>query len=987
MYYLEQIKLGNIRRFAADVSIPVSRGATIFLAPNGTGKTSLFEAIELCLTGQVERIKTSTPDALIRDGMPEAFSEMRFSGNIACHGSIRKGSTPQISGNHSSLFPDIDLENLPYLLRLTHLLPQRGTEWFVQSDTSEQAGSLLEKLPIGREAMRASTNIQKIKRGFTTLTNQTDQELKDIAKEFQDWENLLARKNSITLSMQGELSPKEIIRVELNGLIGRFENLTALEGTELPLLRARAAELLQLLEIELGKARQKADAITLLEKVPAEYIALADRLELTDEASKRQQAEVINAKAKYLDRQQTLETITAKLGAEKAALLLIRQRLQITSDLKNGQEDLAKNEESLKVARLLLETLQTNHLTEQKRQQAELQVRELHQRNAVAAGALLAEEQQIIADRSAIDRWKTLVTQMNFALSTRDNLNAQMTVLRAQSITFDQDLQSNQRSYSSAVSQHNALITAADTIKNAVATIVSHLPVDSTACPVCLAEYEPNVLRAKMEEALRQIQPGLDEANKSMIDAKQAFDNTTRAKEENRLAADNAQAAITQVDDTIENIQNEITFLRTRFAGAPDYEEAEKALKIKDEEYKIATQQNLQEKVAIPVMMSSTEWSILLESLNQTAKQITEADKNIKDLTSQDEQLKNRIDELKKTLTAFAQSDTSQTIEEKEQAIRDLELSVQITTTELTESRQILDKAEETVARLSRQLSEIGQQIDALKARWARANLAADPTADSWEKAQKGVMNAIANIESEIVGVQRLNTELAKWRVTEELRLVDQDIDRVRGGLTISEHTEMLSVSLRESETKLNTIKERSRAFHDLAENLRGKLDLLQEYLLAINEPWKELLHRVVLDPRFTDTTLSAYTKNNKQHAEVNVPLHNSNIGANFVASEAQITDLQFTFLLAMALNNQWTPWRGLLLDDPTQHHDLVHASSVFDLLRDYIVDHQFQVLLATHDSVHAKFFLRKLQNDGIPANLIQLHAAKDGVIAEPVRV
>ncbi|MCI5224389.1 MAG: hypothetical protein D3924_17410 [Candidatus Electrothrix sp. AR4] len=57
----------------------------------------------------------------------------------------------------------------------------------------------------------------------------------------------------------------------------------------------------------------------------------------------------------------------------------------------------------------------------------------------------------------------------------------------------------------------------------------------------------------------------------------------------------------------------------------------------------------------------------------------------------------------------------------------------------------------------------------------------------------------------------------------------------------------------------------------------------------------------------------------------------------------------------------KWIPWRALLLDDPTQHHDLVHASSVFDLLRDYISDLGFQVMLSTHDSQQANFFRRKL--------------------------
>jgi DNA repair protein SbcC/Rad50 len=120
-----------------------------------------------------------------------------------------------------------------------------------------------------------------------------------------------------------------------------------------------------------------------------------------------------------------------------------------------------------------------------------------------------------------------------------------------------------------------------------------------------------------------------------------------------------------------------------------------------------------------------------------------------------------------------------------------------------------------------------------------------------------------------------------------------------------------------------------------------------------------------MVEPRFANTNLNSFLYYKKQHANVKVVLHGEKVIASHVASEAQITDLQFAFLLAMARTYQWSSWKALLLDNPTQHHDLVHASAVFDLLRDYIVDHNFQILLARHDSVQAKFFVRKLENDG----------------------
>ena len=55
----------------------------------------------------------------------------------------------------------------------------------------------------------------------------------------------------------------------------------------------------------------------------------------------------------------------------------------------------------------------------------------------------------------------------------------------------------------------------------------------------------------------------------------------------------------------------------------------------------------------------------------------------------------------------------------------------------------------------------------------------------------------------------------------------------------------------------------------------------------------------------------------------------------------------------------------------------------MFDLLRDYIVDFDFQVMMGTHDSVQANFFQRKLQNDGVDVKIYRLKAGDGGVTAE----
>ena len=210
---------------------------------------------------------------------------------------------------------------------------------------------------------------------------------------------------------------------------------------------------------------------------------------------------------------------------------------------------------------------------------------------------------------------------------------------------------------------------------------------------------------------------------------------------------------------------------------------------------------------------------------------------------------------------------------------------------------------------------------------------------------------------------------------------IEEEIITTKGHLLEGDYTNTLTEKLDNLTAKHKLLKRNIETLENFSSNLSTELDRVHEVIESINPLWNKLLKRVVVDPRFSATALSSYSYYKKQHADVNVKLHGEDILASYVASEAQITDLQLTFLLALAQNYTWMPWRALLLDDPTQHHDLVHASAVFDLLRDYVAEKNFQVLLTTHDQVQAKFFMRKLENDGIPARICTLQATSTGVV------
>lgn len=207
-------------------------------------------------------------------------------------------------------------------------------------------------------------------------------------------------------------------------------------------------------------------------------------------------------------------------------------------------------------------------------------------------------------------------------------------------------------------------------------------------------------------------------------------------------------------------------------------------------------------------------------------------------------------------------------------------------------------------------------------------------------------------------------------------------MDRRRGELSEDAFTADLRQRVEHEQLEHKRLSQLSDAMDTLNQHLSTEIANVQKHVLAVVPRWQALLKRVVREQRFTGTNLDFRSLYRKERAEVSVQVNGEQFPVPVIASEAQLTDLQLTFLLSMALDHQWSSWRGLLLDDPTQHHDLVHAASVFDVLRDYIVDHGFQVVIATHDALQARYFMRKLQNDGIEARIWSLAPTPDGVTA-----
>lgn len=225
MKQLKSITLSNIRRFGAETTIELSRGATILLAPNGTGKTAFFEAIEFSLTGNISRLGENL-SPIIRDTQTMARVSLNF-GDVQASAQVNNQGVVERTGDLSSLFPDTNPEDIPFLLRLTHLLDQREGEWLVKAD-SKVAGSQLARLPIGKDGAQVSSALGGIRRALTEKLKQAKSSLETLEAEFSEWQSLVLDRDLAASQSKGALRSKENIAESISEIASQTQNFEQL---------------------------------------------------------------------------------------------------------------------------------------------------------------------------------------------------------------------------------------------------------------------------------------------------------------------------------------------------------------------------------------------------------------------------------------------------------------------------------------------------------------------------------------------------------------------------------------------------------------------------------------------------------------------------------------------------------------------------------------------------------------------------------------
>jgi len=975
MATLKNIKISNIRRFGKDVSIPISPQASIILAPNGTGKTSLFEAIELAITGRVERLENELI-ALIKDTHNFAdvcldFGDFQQAASLTSAGRVEWTPEPKIFGQAKE-------EDVSYLLRLTHLLDQRDKHWFIQEE-AKTAGALLSKLPIGQEAQRVDSLKTKLTRSAKKLIEAKEQDIENLKTKRDHWNELLSKRLQTKKRFGSKVLPFEKISQKLQQFAEKVEGLDNIErvSTEHHICKSNFDSKLKSVQSDIVNLSQ---ATGLLEQFKINKTSLeklrTDKKELLitkEQFQNERDIQVLNVSKA----QEVIRELDDAIEKHRKELKKLEKAIELSDTLIHKKDKLVDVVKQFNKAKALKEKSKSNL--------------DILEKDTLKHSSWEAKQSDWVRKEGVLSKAEKDLTQWTFYNNELNTLYKSMLLLNQKIESYNEQEAENNAKLSNAkqkISENNlhieSLKKTSDQVRAAVSAIAANISGKQGKCPVCGENHGVDELKRRLEAQLIDADPELNRLYSHDVELKNELNKIEMATAEFQkefssvfAEANSNQENISSLEQKVRQVRSNPTFNFKEIEEASAIVKAMKReqLELKshlDNEHQLlpknpGSEQLLQERVHLEQV---------IDSFNQNQNALVELQKNIESLQQEQSALNATISpyEDKETLTQKILKFVEKAEKEKQ--------------TEKACKKQIhyiddnVSALESRISRLTSEMRQVEESVTTFLKKWRLLGFDEEPSQKSMSLKLESLEKEKVNIEESLQKLDELRKEIAAFQSSKALQEIQKDIDDVRKGTSEEAYSTDLNKKIEQTSDLIEKLKLKKSTLDYFYNALNDEINNIQSKVESIEPLWRSLLNRVVREQRFSKTGLEFTKKYNKAHAMVSVPISRASVSASKVASEAQKTDLQLTFLLSMALASPWSPWKALLLDDPTQHHDLVHASAIFDLLRDYISEYGFQLIVTTHDPVQANFLRRKLESDGIEVKIIELVPSSGGVKA-----
>lgn len=1013
--YLSRIALKDFRTFGDfAIDIPPAPGLTLLVGTNGLGKSNFFDGIEWCLTGEVRRFENYVGRLKEAEYLTRRDAEanshqvtLQFDRNKPL---IRSSTAKPGDATLIELLKSADWNEIGELkayLAFTHFLGQAAQQRFTSRKQNDQWEALKGPSGIDRlEEIRLALRGAPTTNAFRKRTDAEQLRLDQAEKALVSWREAcerLARLRDASALIGVVPEPTLITRLET-----LYRDFAAqMDGTkELPEgdLATRLGALRQEIQTALERTSQETAGLGPLRAVVTSYLTFIPESDADGAELEAARTAVSDATATVTMTELAVleaERSAAAHRAEKAALdaesdrlaalrqffgeqaRLIGERAAIVVEKANIAAEETGTQTAHAAAGVRLTAVRANLL---RRTALEAQLSALNE-IAVRARGLTALE---MAHRACQATAAAARQPAADATARIGPLRERLAALDTQIAASDQAVE--------------ALRAKASDIADALARLAGHISEHDENCPLCFSSFEPGILQTLAATAA-------EAQNRELAEHARRHQNLIEQRTE--LTAEIAaaqQAIITHATDAAAEVAalTALTNARADVARSLDATDSDDLSTMADAR----------------VQTVSAELSSLLAAEAAGALTVASAEADLAARAAELSVLNARKTDADHRLLA---ADNALRVIEERLAVQPQPLMMPSDIERLIDAHQVaLAAAQRHGTQLAEQLTGAHADRNAAQQRAVAAQNALDIIAKRIEVARQGLDAAIAQWKaggldgppSEIAIQQRLNG--LAHRSAELTTMLDRHLQIAQGldGLHKQKELQALIANMEldagAGATENTAIHERE--LQNRVAAARKTLQLTQatqEAVKAYSEKLKEEADRfssqflqplndmVVKFNRALLSTPGETVQFNADHAVnrtqldmqlryadvIENEIYNRQLPPQLVLSEGQMAANGFSILCAASTAYPWSNWRALLLDDPLQHNDVIHAAAFVDLMRNLVEMRSYQLLMSTHDRAEGEFLARKFDAANLPCTVVALTApSKEGVLSEAPR-
>lgn len=999
--YLSRIGISNFRTYGEDFSIDLPEGAglTVLCGMNGLGKTAFFDAIEWAFLGSVqrlsnERMSAPTGDPFTREGVTPGSHrvELSWSGGQKF---VRTKHEPPAQDAIIALLKDQNwgpqIHDLAVYLRLTHFLPQATRERFLEQE-SKKKWSLLQG-PAGVERLdrlRKLLDDGKARNAFARHISGLEKSREEAKQRIDRWTKILTEHENWAgvAEASAAISPGE-----LQQLLGELEQ--ALPPSERITLPADSVQRLGTIRTAVEKSssllRNRMRNLEMLRKSAQRYAELTQRIRAISEASADDQKELDELRRSQEDAKGKVTSGGAaitELESKKTAAYQLSVAALETMETESRRSAASKQRlvlaETIAGIRVRLAELEQRRIQHRKRTEdynsavrgMEMARKNLRSLTDVEQALTIVERAVCDYDAKRKDEG-TLIGQKAALFERKIIVEQTVALLNTKMKEVAERLAEEQRS--------------ADDAARALAQLVKHLHADETVCPVCTQIYPPGELLRKAQNSIERTSSRtaalIDELRKLQGDAAGSshdYANLNRELSE----VDALLNALSTQSREIERQKNEL-LQRCEFTGASFemlplmLKERSADLSRDEQEFSAKVAElRVSDELALAVQKDDVLENNLRNGLMAATAEFAECDRTILECDVK----------LSTAAEIISWGGELQNLpnyrEERLREVAHLEGDIRVLKVGLEEHIKTLHTANKTFAEKRAKVEaetklrgELSAELGHLITNWQKLAMQGEPSESAVQEEMLSVEKKVSEQEIIIERIAKTVKGVEAWARRSQLVGLEStvnDLIKEVGAETKQHCTEILQQQLNAKEAAII----HAQAAQKRAEGVAGALsDMAHKFSTSALDPLSASVsdfNRVIspfpyefrLVPHITATRASTRARVTVPSVRSNDPIERD---PEWWLSEGQMSAMGLSVLLAASTVYRWSRWRALLLDDPLQNTDLIHAAAFGDVIRGLMCDEGYQVIVSTHNHDEADFLIRKCRRANLPVRKVEL--------------